>query len=566
MSKKNIRDYSYQNDAIHCITNDINQKNNARLLLIIPTGGGKTLTAIRSVNQLIKDNFINENNKCLWITHLNTLEKQTKDVIKSEKWKEEFNFSEKLYDCLDVKMKQEGVDLIDNDYKKEYRLIIIDECHHSSGKSYNKIFDNPNLSILGLTATPKRSDKRALNFEKTTYQITFDELEKRNVIIKPKPAKISIPHEIDAESLKSPRFDNPNRNNFIVDKILNRRRIQKLKNSNDYSKMVIYVNTVKHAKNLYETFKSRSETKNLYNFCGYIEGGKNSLGVENNDFLEDFKQSETGIIINVNVLSEGFDDPSINTITMAVPTNSLIRYIQCVGRGIRNPEESNGDIPIILECTEDLPNIDYRITYGWLFADISDDLQPIIETYDINTVPKIFSWIYAKAVKEYLDKIFKDAKYNLRQYNFEDIKVNNNQDIANSNIFLYWAGRDITKKEDVRWRSIVIDPKDKSQFVQTYNRINNAIILGYQDRFIFDELYPEFKNLPYLDSSRKRYNLYFAMYSSFLDKMNKQDNVRLKYIIFKTNTSHTSFLKRLQNLLQYLYKFYLTKKAVKNER
>ena len=58
--------------------------------------------------------------------------------------------------------------------------------------------------------------------------VSFDELEKRNVIIKPKPAKISIPHEIDAESLKSPRFDNPNRNNFIVDKILNRRRIKKL--------------------------------------------------------------------------------------------------------------------------------------------------------------------------------------------------------------------------------------------------------------------------------------------------------------------------------------------------
>ena len=62
MSKKIIRDYSFQLDAIHCIKRDYNKKKNARMLLIIPTGGGKTLTAIRAVDEMIKDNVINQNN------------------------------------------------------------------------------------------------------------------------------------------------------------------------------------------------------------------------------------------------------------------------------------------------------------------------------------------------------------------------------------------------------------------------------------------------------------------------------------------------------------------------
>ena len=231
---KIFRDYSYQLDAIDCITKDIYNKNNSRLLLIIPTGGGKTLTAIRAIDKMVKDNFINEDNKCLWITHLNTLETQTSEVLKSDKWNKEFNFSSNLSSCLDVKMKQEGVSLIENDYKKKYKLIIIDECHHSSGKSYDSIFDNPRLAILGLTATPKRTDGKMLNFEKTTYQITYDELERRNVIAIPNFRKIEIPHEVDADNFKSSQFNNSIRNEYIVDKLLSRRRISKSNKNNEY--------------------------------------------------------------------------------------------------------------------------------------------------------------------------------------------------------------------------------------------------------------------------------------------------------------------------------------------
>ena len=72
-----------------------------------------------------------------------------------------------------------------------------------------------------------------------------------------------------------------------------------------------------------------------------------------------------------------------------------------------------------------MPNIDYRITYGWLFADISDELEPILINHTIKPVPSIFSWIYTKEVKQFLINLFNDDKYNLRRYNFDDLKIKN---------------------------------------------------------------------------------------------------------------------------------------------
>ena len=76
--------YSFQEDAIKNIVSDFHQNNTARLLLVIPTGGGKTLTAIRSIDQMIKNDQINGSSKCLWITHRKALKTQTKRVIKNE--------------------------------------------------------------------------------------------------------------------------------------------------------------------------------------------------------------------------------------------------------------------------------------------------------------------------------------------------------------------------------------------------------------------------------------------------------------------------------------------------
>ena len=154
--------YSFQEEAIKNIVSDFHQNNTARLLLVIPTGGGKTLTAIRSIDQMIKNSQIDEIYKFLWKTHRKALKTQTKRVIKNEKWIKKFNFSKNLKNFLKVEMVSKGIEIIKDDKMDRFKYVIIDECHHSSSKSYQTFFKKENLGILGLTATPTRLDRKEL--------------------------------------------------------------------------------------------------------------------------------------------------------------------------------------------------------------------------------------------------------------------------------------------------------------------------------------------------------------------------------------------------------------------
>ena len=56
-------DYSFQENAIKNIVDDFRKDPYSKNLLVIPTGGGKTLTAVRVINSLIDNGFLNEEEK-----------------------------------------------------------------------------------------------------------------------------------------------------------------------------------------------------------------------------------------------------------------------------------------------------------------------------------------------------------------------------------------------------------------------------------------------------------------------------------------------------------------------
>ena len=257
------------------------------------------------------------------------------------------------------------------------KIIIIDEAHHAAASSYDDFMVN-RFGVLGLTATPIRHDEKKLNFEKILYTITFKDLIRKNVIIEPKFRNFSTNLTFDIEEIRETResvFNTFGRNNFIANKFITARDI--------YSKSILYVSTVKHAKDLAKLISEKNESlDNGYKLVGYIHGGGNSLGISNDGFLNKFKNSSSAIIVNCAMLTEGFDDPSVNTIGMCVPTQSTVYYLQCIGRGIRNVDSEDNEGAFIVEFSDNLPNVKYRIDNRWLFSDISDELEP--EVIEIN--------------------------------------------------------------------------------------------------------------------------------------------------------------------------------------
>jgi len=67
---------------------------------------------------------------------------------------------------------------------------------------------------------------------------------------------------------------------------------------------------------------------------------------ERHRILRGFREGRIKIIVNVDVLSEGWDEPLVDTIILASPTRSLARYLQRVGRGMR-PAERKAEVLVI---------------------------------------------------------------------------------------------------------------------------------------------------------------------------------------------------------------------------
>src|SRR5689334_18875010 len=104
----NKADWSFQEDAIKNIVKDFKNKPTGRYLLVIPTGGGKTLTAIRAINELVNQGFFKKGERTLWTVHSRQLFAQaSKAIIKPENIRK-FSFRKDLIDFIDVKMKEEA--------------------------------------------------------------------------------------------------------------------------------------------------------------------------------------------------------------------------------------------------------------------------------------------------------------------------------------------------------------------------------------------------------------------------------------------------------------------------
>ena len=67
---------------------------------------------------------------------------------------------------------------------------------------------------------------------------------------------------------------------------------------------------------------------------------------ERHRILRGFREGRIRVIVNVDVLSEGWDEPLVDTIILASPTRSLARYLQRVGRGMR-PAEGKPEVLVV---------------------------------------------------------------------------------------------------------------------------------------------------------------------------------------------------------------------------
>ena len=321
----------YQEEALDAI-NTFSDKGINRQLVVLPTGAGKTV--IFSHLPQTKANSL----PMLVLAHRAELLYQAKEKIgwSNPELDIQIEQADNVAGHCDVVVasvptlgRAESERILK--YPKDYfKTIVIDEAHHAAAPTYRRILDyfNP-LLLLGVTATPQRSDNTRLTdvFDEIVYYKTIQDLIEGGYLCSLVGYRIKTETDISGVGTNEGDYIASQLEDAIDTPERNARIVAAYNSLVPESKAIVFCAGVKHANNLASSFTSAKIATEV------ILGDTDVLS--RRDILARFKIGHTKVLVNVGVLTEGFDEPTVETIILARPTRSTLLYTQIVGRGTR---------------------------------------------------------------------------------------------------------------------------------------------------------------------------------------------------------------------------------------
>lgn len=217
----------------------------------------------------------------------------------------------------------------------DFDLIILDECHHAVAKSYRSVIDhyrsaNPDIMVLGVTATPKRADNVALGsvFSTVAYELPMLEAIREGWLC-PIESRTVKDVEVDFSQVSTVAGDF---NQGELGKIMEHERpihrvAATIRDLVGTRKCITFTVTVEQARMVTEVVRR-------YGIAAEVVSGKTPTK-ERDAILAKYRTGEVTCLVNCNVFTEGFDAPETAAIVLARPTKSVGAFTQMVGRGLR---------------------------------------------------------------------------------------------------------------------------------------------------------------------------------------------------------------------------------------
>lgn len=333
----------YQKEASDAAVKLFNGKTDKNGLIIIPTGGGKSLILADIASRLEGPLLVFQPSK--EILQQNFAKLQSYGIIDCG--------------CYSASVGRKDINRITfatigsvmNNMRDFdcFKNIIVDEAHYVNSKAgqYKKFIEAKNRQVVGLTATPYRLDKcaggsmlkfltrtRPRIFSKVIYCCQIGELLSKGFL-----ANLSY-YDITSIDLRRVRSNSTGAD--YDEKSL----IAEYERSGFYDKLSNTVVKVMQPKSgiprkgilVFTAFRKESES---------LVSKLQSLGIkaaivtcdtpkrEREDILQRFKKGEIKVVSNCGTLTTGFDYPELDTVILARPTKSLALFYQMVGRAIR---------------------------------------------------------------------------------------------------------------------------------------------------------------------------------------------------------------------------------------
>lgn len=224
-------------------------------------------------------------------------------------------------------------------------LLVIDEAHHATSPSYRAVIEcaqqkNPKLLLAGLTATPNRGDGTGLRevFSNVADQITLGEMIASGHLVPPRTFVIDVgaQEKLGRVRRTADDFDMHEVASILNTTVINEAVVAQWKEKAMGRKTIVFCSTVSHADSVCQAFNAAGVSALL------IHGELSD--VERKARLAEYETGHAQVVVNVAVLTEGYDYTPTSCIVLLRPSSYMSTLIQMVGRGLRtvDPAEFPG--------------------------------------------------------------------------------------------------------------------------------------------------------------------------------------------------------------------------------
>lgn len=362
-------------------------KTNKRILLQMPTGAGKTRTAMNIIVEHLRSR---EKSVVIWLAFNEELCEQACNEFKKA-WKflgnreigirrfwGIFENDETFEDGLLVASLQKMNAKLNNDQLFANRLarksnfVVMDEAHQAIAPTYSFVLDQlvvpfDETKCLGLTATPGRSwdeieqdEKLAEFFDKTkiamqtpNHQNPINYLTENRFLAKIRKSALvyhaqnitdtdlrNMNNSIDFSTSILKRLGSEVGRNFLVYNAV-RRALE------DHHRVLVFACSLESSDTVAAALKMSG-----VNAYSLTSDSSDLLRREKiNEFRE--RNTEKMVLLNYGILTTGFDAPNTSCVIVARPTKSLVLYTQMIGRAIRGARQGGNENAEVITIVDD---------------------------------------------------------------------------------------------------------------------------------------------------------------------------------------------------------------------
>lgn len=312
----------YQEECVDSVLN--NWKEYQKVLAVLPTGAGKTIIFSKVTERSLPG-------RTLILAHREELIEQAVSKIKSttgisaqvEKAERKAG---RNADVVVASVQTLQGDRLEGWPQDHFSRIVVDEAHHALSDTYRRILEHfCTARVLGVTATPFRGDKKNLGslFENVAFEIGLIDLIKQGYL---SPIRIkSVPLQIDLNGVRTVSGDyDLDQVDQALDPILTRVATAILEQAAG-RKVLVFL----------PLRKTSQKFADILNGIGIRARHVDGLSDDRKEILESFGKGEFQVLCNAMLLTEGYDEPSVDCVCILRPTKSQPLYAQMVGRGTR---------------------------------------------------------------------------------------------------------------------------------------------------------------------------------------------------------------------------------------